>query len=515
MSDEKLSVLVLYNLHGEEQLDAKRLESEDSVMVEVKVVAAALEKLEIPYRVVGLRRIEDLYEILSKSRETIVFNIVEGLPYHNIEANYVPAICTAFGKAVTGCDAACLSLCVNKWKTKAVLQASGIMVPDGIIVPPGASFAPLKDLTRGPYIVKPCLRDASEGMEGKCVFDKNCKEMQDAIKKQHAMFNEPVLVERFVGSREFNLSIVQNGQKVDVMPIAEIDFSAFPPEMPKIIDYAAKWKPETFGYNNTNRVIPAKVSDTLARRIRSVAVQSWKMLGCRDFVRVDMRVDEKEQVYVLEVNPNPDISPDAGFAAALTAAGIPFEKFVERIIKNADLRYKDRRSAAMTFQQKTILDLDYKMRVTQADDRPQVLDILNRTGYFRPDEVAVAMEVLDEGIAKGPSGHYQSYVAELDGKAIGWICFGPTPCAIGTYDIYWIVVDPTYQGMGIGKSMLIFAEDLILKAGGRLSIIDTSGKNIYESTRMFYSRMGYAEEARITDFYQKGDDKVVYVKRLQ
>jgi ribosomal protein S18 acetylase RimI-like enzyme len=147
-------------------------------------------------------------------------------------------------------------------------------------------------------------------------------------------------------------------------------------------------------------------------------------------------------------------------------------------------------------------------------DRDAVMKLLEATGFFRDDELVVAAEVLDEAIAKGPDGHYQSYVADENGTPVGWVCFGPTPCTIGTFDLYWIGVSPERQGCGVGAALTRFAEAEVLKRGGRLMIIETSGRPIYESTRGFYLKLGYHEAARIADFYAPDDAKVVYAKAL-
>lgn len=156
----------------------------------------------------------------------------------------------------------------------------------------------------------------------------------------------------------------------------------------------------------------------------------------------------------------------------------------------------------------------YTIRYSEPHDRDAVLTFLAATGFFRDDEMTIAAEVLDEANAKGPQGHYQSFVAEEGGQPVGWICIGPTPCTLGTFDIYWMGVTPDRQGKGIGAALLRHAEALIRERGGRLSIIETSGRPIYESTRGFYLKLGYREVARIADFYAPGDAKVMYAKDL-
>ncbi len=154
------------------------------------------------------------------------------------------------------------------------------------------------------------------------------------------------------------------------------------------------------------------------------------------------------------------------------------------------------------------------IRYSEPCDRAAILALVAGTGYFRDDELPVAQEVLDEALKAGPAGHYQSLTALADGEPVGWICFGPTPCTLGTFDIYWIAVARTHQGQGIGARLLQRAEAMMRVRHGRLAVIETSGQERYGSTRGFYLKCGYHEDARIAEFYAPGDDKVIYTKSL-
>jgi ribosomal protein S18 acetylase RimI-like enzyme len=155
------------------------------------------------------------------------------------------------------------------------------------------------------------------------------------------------------------------------------------------------------------------------------------------------------------------------------------------------------------------------LRRSAPADRDAIIRFTHATGFFRPDELDVAAEVLDEALAKGPSGHYQSYTAEVAGAPVGWVCFGPTPCTLGTFDIYWIVTAPERRGSGVGTTLLRQAEKLIGEQSGRIAVAETSGRAEYEPTRQFYLKRGYHEAARVADFYAPGDDKIIYVKLLR
>ena len=148
------------------------------------------------------------------------------------------------------------------------------------------------------------------------------------------------------------------------------------------------------------------------------------------------------------------------------------------------------------------------------------------TGFFRPDEVAVATELIEEALAKGDASGYYLYLAvaaDAPGRAgssatadslMGYVCYGPTPCTIGSFDLYWIVVDTRRQGKGLGKELMRRAEESAKARGGRRMYVETSGKEQYQATRRFYEKAGYRVAARLEDFYDIGDDKLIYEKIL-
>lgn len=149
-----------------------------------------------------------------------------------------------------------------------------------------------------------------------------------------------------------------------------------------------------------------------------------------------------------------------------------------------------------------------------AGDKPALMRILRNTPEFRPFEVAVAEEVIDAYLTDPQGTGYFTLVAEDDEKVAGYVCYGETPCTVGTWDIYWIAVDRSKRGRGIGKSLSERAESAIKQAGGRLAVIETSSTPLYENTRGFYLKRGYETVARIPDFYSPGDDKLILLKKL-
>ncbi|MGD2154097.1 MAG: GNAT family N-acetyltransferase [Gemmatimonadales bacterium] len=157
----------------------------------------------------------------------------------------------------------------------------------------------------------------------------------------------------------------------------------------------------------------------------------------------------------------------------------------------------------------------FEWRAPGPEDRPRVAQAVAATGMFRPDEVDVALEVFDD-YCQAPGQDYHALAAYGDsGELAGFAFFGPTPCTVGTWDLYWIVVHPQAQGRGAGRGLLERAEAQMCDAGGRMCVIETSSRDDYEATRRFYRACGYEEVARIADFYDAGDDRVTYAKQFE
>ena len=151
------------------------------------------------------------------------------------------------------------------------------------------------------------------------------------------------------------------------------------------------------------------------------------------------------------------------------------------------------------------------LRHLTAADRGRIEEVSRAVGVFRQDEIPVALEVFDGAVAGSPV--YLAVGAEVDGRLAGWICWGPTPCTLGTFDLYWMAVDPAHHGAGIG-TVLLNAMEQQLPGTARLVVVETAGRPDYAPTRAFYQARGYRAVSRIPDFYAPGDDQVVYVKRI-
>lgn len=154
-------------------------------------------------------------------------------------------------------------------------------------------------------------------------------------------------------------------------------------------------------------------------------------------------------------------------------------------------------------------------RTTVVDsDVEAVRELTASTGFFRDDEVAVAVELVMEKRRDGDRSSYQFLFAERDGKVAGYACFGEIPCTIGSFDLYWIVVGPQHQGSGIGRTLMNKVEAAVSGMAGRLIYVETSSTPRYLPTRTFYTGCGYEIACELADYYSPGDAKVIYCKRL-
>ncbi|MFL5402086.1 MAG: GNAT family N-acetyltransferase, partial [Gemmatimonadales bacterium] len=154
-----------------------------------------------------------------------------------------------------------------------------------------------------------------------------------------------------------------------------------------------------------------------------------------------------------------------------------------------------------------------RLRNLRAADRPRIEEITRAVGRFREDEIPVALEVFDAAVGDPPDQSYRVLGAEADSRLVGWICWGPTPCTLGTYDLYWMAVEPSLQGSGIGTALLCEMERRLSDLA-RLIVVETAGRPDYAPTRAFYEARGYRATATIPEFYGPGDDQVVFVKRV-
>ena len=153
-------------------------------------------------------------------------------------------------------------------------------------------------------------------------------------------------------------------------------------------------------------------------------------------------------------------------------------------------------------------------REIRHSDPDSVRHITESSGYFRPDEVAVAVELAEESLLKGEQSGYYFLFVDMDNRTVAYCCFGPIPCTMGSFDLYWIAVDSNYRRRSLGTVLLHEVEQMVAAMNGRKLYIETSSQSRYEDTRAFYETNGYQLVSRLKDFYHPGDDKITYEKNI-
>src|SRR5262249_20724409 len=229
------------------------------------------------------------------------------------------------------------ALALNKHLTKNLLRGAGLPTPEFFVV----EDLPIPECRlEWPVIVKPATQDASVGLDqGSVVTDQRSLNRRVAAMLEN--YGPPVLVEEFIRGREFNVALIEVPD-LRILPVSEILFEERDPNYWPIVTYDAKWRPSSREYRATPPRCPAEISRRLAERLSSIAYRAYRLLGCRDYARVDFRVRPSGKPYILEVNPNPDYSPSAGFAGGLRSAGCTHGQFTVELVQTALARGKRR-----------------------------------------------------------------------------------------------------------------------------------------------------------------------------
>ena len=494
--------------------------SDRDVLVQVAAVESACQ--ELGHRIRRLPctlNFELVEESLVRDRPDVVFNLVESLGDSDRLAHLAAVLLDDLDIPYTGTPARALHLTNNKPLAKQKLREAGLPTPDWLAPPfsPEVCLAP-------PYIIKAIWEHASIGLDDHAVVQTGDGVTVAAqIESRSRQLGCPCFAERFIPGREFNLSLLANQGGPQVLPPAEIDFSSFPENKPRIVGYAAKWAEGTFEFDHTPRRFEFPKSDApLLAKLSDLAVRCWSLLNLRGHVRVDFRVDPAGRPWILEINANPCLSPDAGYAAALAKADIPFAQAVERILQDSLLKAAPAtsplsargRGAGGEGAAAPMVSAVSLRTTARPRDAADIRRIVAATGLFRPAEIDVAVELVETRLAKGEASGYEFVFAEQEGQVVGYACFGKNTLTVSSFDLYWIAVEPKLHGQGVGRILLAEVEKQIAAAGGKRIYIETSHRADYVATRGFYERCGYALATVLDDYYAPGDSKAVYVKAL-
>lgn len=311
---------------------------EQDVLVQAEAVSASL--LELGHEVSRLPVTLNLMKFeqdVDREKPDLVFNLVETLDGTGRFLHYVPALLERRNIPFTGSGSESLYTTTGKVLAKERLRYAGIPTPDwrkgtgADTVAPDAGFKP-------PYIVKPVWEDASVGLDDASII-RTPESLLDLLREKTDRYGH-CFIESFIEGREFNVSLLSDGfGGAEVLPVAEITFEEYPEGKPRIVGYDAKWEPGSFEYLNTPRTFDFGGGDgVLIERLRGICTRCWEAFDLHGYARIDFRVDRESNPWVIEINANPCISPDAGFTAAAERAGIHYTRMIERIVESALVR---------------------------------------------------------------------------------------------------------------------------------------------------------------------------------
>lgn len=306
----------------------------------IEQLRAALTQMEHRVETVVVdAKIDALVVTLREHAPDLVVNIAESFGGKSALESNVAALLNLIGLRYTGSSPTGLLLAGDKTLTKKVLRFHSIQTPEFATLYRGAvDWA--GDLSF-PVIVKPPQEDASLGITSASVVHE-IKDLFDRIGELQSEYQAPVLVEQFIEGREFYIGVLGNAAP-EALPIIEMDFTGFPADRPRIASWQAKWGEDGEGsgaeYAGTKSIFPENLDADLARRMQRVAVEAFDALRLRDYARIDLRVSEAGEIYVIEVNPNCYLERESEFARAAHKGGLEYEALIARIVDLATARY--------------------------------------------------------------------------------------------------------------------------------------------------------------------------------
>lgn len=333
-------ILVIYNDDRESKKGSKDdIISLQSVVKTSEAVERALIESNFKTLRIGLnsKNLIRTIEKIEESKPCLIFNLCEAFDGDSSLESNVAAVFELLNVAYTGSPPSVIDLTSDKEKTKQLLLQNNIPVPAGL------SINTVQNLESGiwnlqfPLMVKPQSEDGSVGIDSNSVVF-NYDALKEKFEYITNRYNQPVIVEEYIDGREFSVSIFGN-KPPHIFPVAEIDYSNIPPQDPKILCYKSKWMKNSDSYRFTPSICPANISTEIENGIKEVALKAFEITGCRDYARIDIRLDNNKTPFVLEVNANPDISTGDGMAKSAKEDGWSYNKLIKGIVSIAIERF--------------------------------------------------------------------------------------------------------------------------------------------------------------------------------
>jgi len=291
------------------------------------------------HKVFGIEADDSAPEILDQIRPDLVFNIAEGL-FGDFRESYIPLICERQGLPYTGSDPLTLAICLNKARTKEILNYHSIPTPIFRVVYPYQNYE-LRDFSF-PAIIKPIAEGSSKGIFDSSVVD-DAEQAKNKVEESIARYNEPLIIEKFLDGDEFTVAVWGNGKDVEVLPIVAINYDDLPEGARRIYSYEAKWIWDTPKKPLEIFKCPAPLTYLQQRNIEDVIRDAYRVMNIKDWCRIDIRMDEQGIPHVLELNPLPGVLPNpednSCFPKATRTKGYSYEAMINKVIEFARKRY--------------------------------------------------------------------------------------------------------------------------------------------------------------------------------
>jgi D-alanine-D-alanine ligase len=340
--NEPVNVFSVYN--GKPNDDSAKANdlSENNFLKELSKVEESLSKYFTEVKSLAIdRNVQKTINNINNYNPDVIYNFVESVEGISSYEWCMAGLFELLRFEITGCSPITLGNCLNKARAKAILKARGILTPEYRTLKKTKRFTEKEIKLHYPMILKLMNEDASIGISEFSVV-KNYTELRKQFSFLAETYKQDVILEEYIEGRELNVAIL--GGKV--LPISEISFTGLPEDFPNIVTYDGKWTEGSVYYNFTKPVCPAQIGERLKKKIQSIALEAYDALNCRDYARIDIRLSNDGVPYVLEVNPNPDISSDSGFARAAAADGINHDELLFTIANFALKRKKKNDSQA-------------------------------------------------------------------------------------------------------------------------------------------------------------------------
>ena len=317
-------VAIVYSVYMPINGRAREAEAERAVAEAAQQAAAAMQQggLARPMLLPIRDSLSSICANLNRLRPDVLVNLCEGFRGRPEFEAHQAGLWELLKIPFTGNSASALQLCRDKFQTKLLMRAAGINVPLGWLANDAAD---VPHTAGWPLIVKPMSEDGGIGIYRHSVVHTQA-DLAVQIKRIVNRYARPALVEQYIDGREFNVAIIER-RGLEVLPISEILFGDLSDGMPRLVGYQAKWQPRHEYYRKTTPQCPAQLPERAAEVLRTAALRAWAAAGLRGYARFDFRMDRRGRIYLLEINPNPDTSLDAGLARALDAAGIKYSDF--------------------------------------------------------------------------------------------------------------------------------------------------------------------------------------------